>query len=389
MNVKLIAKTISNTLVVSILTLVLMPASFAKRGGGGKPPPDAETPCEASVEKEPAIVYLTATERTGPKKDFVYTRDLMLASADGCHTTMLIEHAAQWLPDTRKNEGTDRFIVNVGGVRLVTLGNHGVVSWYNTYQQPWTLEYLEFDFDSEGKIELSPDGQQSYVSSMGYLIVEQDIRILGNGDLLAALIEKKDNDAPRRVVVVNLTADDDDEQVLSSGICHYTGSDSNCYNARYGSLIWDPLGHMFYVDMTYIPEGLGYQKTIVRYEYEQTTGWSGPRPIVTTIGADPFQQDLTINGVSLDGLISYTFLQDLPNNGAERLAGILDPEICIPTICNGVDWVIDGADHFGTWTADNTILSMDNGNLVEYLDPFSSSDTRILIQNIHSFDSDL
>jgi hypothetical protein len=379
---------------ITILTLCLFlaPTLFAAKGGGkGKPPteppPDEETPCETSVEKEPAIVYLTATEKTGPRKDFVYTRDLMFASADGCHTTMLIEHAAQWLPDTKKNEGKDRFIVNVSGVRLVTYGNHGVVSWYNTYQQPWTLEYLEFDFDSEGNIFLPLDGQQSYSSSIGYLIVEQDIRILENGDLLAVTLEKKDNEDPRRIVVVNLTTGN--EQVLSSGVCHYTDPLGNCYKPRYGNLIWDPIGQMFYVDLTYIPEGLGYQKTIVRYEFEQTIGWSGPQPIVTTIGADPFQQDLTINGVSLDGLISYTFLQDLPNNGAERLAGILDPENCISVICNGVDGVIEGADYFGAWTAEDTILSKDNENLVEYPDPFSSSDTRILIRNIHSFDSDL
>ena len=34
--------------------------------------------------------------------------------------------------------------------------------------------FLEFDFDSEGNIFLSPEGQQSSVSGIGYLIVEQD-----------------------------------------------------------------------------------------------------------------------------------------------------------------------------------------------------------------------
>jgi hypothetical protein len=111
--------------------------------------------CETSTGKEPAIVYLTETEKTGPRKDFVYTRDLWLVSADGCVTTMLIDDAAQWLPDTKKNEGKNRFIENVSDVRLVTSENHGVVSWIDNYEQPWMLEYLEFDFDSKGNISIT------------------------------------------------------------------------------------------------------------------------------------------------------------------------------------------------------------------------------------------
>ena len=358
-----------------------------------EPEPDPGDPCSTSVETDPAIVYLTATEKTGPRSDFVYTRDLMLASADGCHKTMLIEHAAQWLPDTKKNEGKDRGIKNVSGVRLVTYGYHGVVSWYNTYQDPWTLEYLEFDFDSVGNISLSPDGQQSYSSIRGS-ILEQDIRILENGDLVAATIETPlDSDYQSSSIVVrNLITED--EQVLSSGTCHYTDPDENCYKPMFGKLVWDPTGEMLYVDMTYTPEEFVSQRAIVRYEFEQTSGWSGPRPIVTTFGADPIEQDLSVEGVSLDGLIAYTFWQDRPNIGSDRRAGILDPEECLMLdICNGVDGIIEGVDDFGAWTAEDTILSEDNGNLVEYLDPLGvPSNTRILIQNIASgatFDSDL
>lgn len=348
----------------------------------------SEDNCETSVEKAPAIAYLTETEKTGPRKDYVYTRDLMLASADGCITTLLLEHAAQWLPDTKKNESKNRFIENVDGVRLVTSGNHGIVSWYDVYEDPWMLEYIEFDFDSEGNVFTTPDDKGSYVSSIGYLIVEQDIRILDNGDLLAALIEKEDNGAPRRVLVVNLTTGE--EQILSSGLCHYEAPDGNCFNTRYGSLIWDPAGHMFYVDLTNVSDYSDYQNYLVRYEFDQLGGWFGPQPIMTTVGANPVQKDLKIDGVSLDGLISYTFLEELPVNGSQKFGGILNPETCLPTLCDGLDGIVAWDGHLGKWTSDNTILSFDNRNIVEYLDPLFSTESRILIRGVDtSFDTDL
>ena len=343
--------------------------------------------CETSVEKEPAIVYLTETGKTGPRKDFVYTQDLMLASADGCLTTLLVEDAAQWLPDTKKNEGKNRFIENVSDLRLVSSGNHGVVSWNDTYEAPWMLEYLEFDFDSEGNIFVTPDDKGSYVSSIGYLIVEQDIRILGNGDLLVAMIEKEDNGAPRRVVVVNLTTGE--EQILSSGLCHYEAPDGNCYTPWYYSLIWDPAGHAFYMDLRYRRADSHDENYLVRFEHEQASGWSVPQPIMTTVGTDPVQKQLLLEGVSLDGLISYSYLQELPVNGSQFFGGILNPEVCIPALCDGSDGIVAWDGHLGKWTADDTILSLDRGNLVEYLNPFLSTDKRILMRGVREFDSDL
>jgi hypothetical protein len=73
MSVKFAIKTTITQLTILTLCLFLVPTSFAKKGGGGKPPrPDEETSCATSVEKEPAIVYLTATEKTGSRKDFTY-----------------------------------------------------------------------------------------------------------------------------------------------------------------------------------------------------------------------------------------------------------------------------------------------------------------------------
>jgi len=348
----------------------------------------SEDSCETSTEKEPAIVYLTETEKTGPRKDFVYTRDIMLSSADGCLTTMLIDDAAQWLPDTKRNEGKNRFIENVSDVRLVTTGNHAVVSWLDAYEQPWMLEYLEFDFDSEGNIFNISNDLGSYVSSIGYLIVEQDIRVLENGDLLAAFIEKEDNAAPRRVVVVNLMTGD--EQVLSSGLCHYLATDGNCYNPTYGGLVWDPTGQMLYVDLTYKPVDSSYKNHLVRYELEQTGEWVGPLPIMATINTDPPQKDLAVIGVSLDGLVSYTYLERLPtDNGSQRFWGIVNPEDCTSVLCDGLDGLTQGDGGIGKWTADDTNLFFDNWNIVECLDPYLCTNTKILVRGVSRFDSDL
>lgn len=344
--------------------------------------------CESSVEKEPAIVYLTETEKTGPRKDYVYTRDLMLTSADGCHTTMLIDDAAQWLPDTKKNEGIDRHIEDVGKLRLITSGNRGVVSWIDTYGDQWKLEYLEFDYDSEGNIHILPDSLRFYLSNVDYLIVGQDIRILDNGDLLAVTIEKEENGASSRVMAVNLTTGE--EQVLSSGSCHIEAPDGNCFKPRYQGAVWDPSGQMFYTTLYNVSDYPTYQTYLVRYELDALNSWSGPRPIVTTLGTSPTQRSLSLEGVSLDGLVSYEFTEELQPNGSQRLGGIIDPEICVTALCNGSDGVVAWDGHRGVWTADDTILSFDNGNIVEYSDPIFSTNTIILVSGAGpDFDTDL
>ena len=69
LNAKLITRTASNILIVSILTLVLMPASFAKRGGGGKPPPEpVETSC-ADAESESDFPAFAANNLSMDAKD--------------------------------------------------------------------------------------------------------------------------------------------------------------------------------------------------------------------------------------------------------------------------------------------------------------------------------
>jgi hypothetical protein len=211
--------------------------------------------------------------------------------------------------------------------------------------------------------------------------------MLENGDLLAAFIEKEDNAAPRRVVLVNLTTGD--EQILGSGLCHYAAPDGNCYNPWYGGLVWDPAGQMFYVDLTYRPVNANYQKNLVRYESDQAGAWTGPIPIMTTNATDPAQFDLAISGVSLNGLISYIYGQELPVNGWQRIWGIADPELCKSELCDGSDGLVQEDGGIGKWTADDTNLFLDNGNLVECLDPYLCTKTRILVRGVHHFDSDL
>lgn len=91
MNVKLITKTISNTLIVSILTLVLMPASFAKRGGGGKPPPPEPEPVETSCKGYGSDFPAFAVKQLKyGRKGSVSGYDILLSNQGGDCTVKLV-----------------------------------------------------------------------------------------------------------------------------------------------------------------------------------------------------------------------------------------------------------------------------------------------------------
>jgi hypothetical protein len=308
--------------------------------------------------------------------------------------------AAKWLPDTKGNAGKNRFIENVGGLRLVTLGDQGiirgVISWYDTYREPWALEYQEFLYDQDKDIFTYVSEQGSYTSSMeDYLIVEQDVRIVETDTddeyyLLAALIEKEDNEAPRRIVVVNLS--NGEEQEISSGTCHFVDPDDPeelCFGPRYGPLHWDPTGSAFYVAYEHTPETGHYLDYIFRIRSDLNGGWLTPEPIVTNVGTDPFQVDLYIAGVSLDGFISYGYRNpDYSGNASSNLRGILDPGSCSPNPCTGgAGIVMEG--RAGRWTAEGTMIFKENGNLHEYIDPSVSEEIRTLITGVDVYDSDL
>lgn len=347
-------------------------------------------PCATSMETDPAIVYLTPSVKTGPRKDYVYTTDLKVTTSDGCKTTMLIEHAEQWLPATRKNEGKNRFIENVSRLRLTTSQNRGIVSWIDAYKEPWVLEYMEIFYDEQGDISINPV-LGSYVSSIGYLITDQEILIQENGDLLAAVIEKEDNQATRRITVVNLSNPAEPEQVIESGTCFYLGPDGLCYSPRYGYLHWDPTGDVFYVEYQHAPETGFYTDYIFRVSSDLAGGWLPPEPLMTNVGTDPFQRELDLTGVSLDGLVGFELLNpDYSGNASPHLRGILDPGNCVPANpCNGNDamYLMEGAS--GPWTAEDTMLFRDDGNILEYLNPYVSQESRTIVVGAGEFDSDM
>ena len=90
MNVKLITRTISNTLIVSILTLVLMPASFAKRGGGGKPPPEPEPVETSCIEYASPFPAFAVKQLKYGRKGSVSGYDILLSNQDGGCTVKLV-----------------------------------------------------------------------------------------------------------------------------------------------------------------------------------------------------------------------------------------------------------------------------------------------------------
>ena len=152
MNAKLITKTTSKILIVSILALLIMPTGFAKKGGngGGKPGNGGGDPvCTDLEDKTPAIAFVTTFEKTGGR-DGYYFEDIYLSNSSGCNTHLVMAEAAKWLPNTKKNEGKNRFIRNVSGLKLgFNSNNRGIVVWYNTYTDPWSLSYFKFSYDPD------------------------------------------------------------------------------------------------------------------------------------------------------------------------------------------------------------------------------------------------
>jgi hypothetical protein len=155
-------------------------------------------------------------------------------------------------------------------------------------------------------------------------------------------------------------------------------------------LRWDPSGTAFFVEYQHAPETGYYTDYIFRVRSDFAGGWLAPEPIMTNVGTDPFQRQLGINGVSLDGLVGYSFLNpDYSGNASPFLRGILDPDSCTPDPCDGNDGLVLMEGRAGPWTAEGTILYWEDGDLYEYVDPFGSPESRIIIIGADESDPDL
>lgn len=193
-------------------------------------------PCANNPSKDPAIVYLTVTEQLERKG--AYTRDIKLVSASGCDSYMLLDDAAEWLPDIKQNRNVNRFIRSVSHLRVSIRGDIGVAMWVDTYIRPWPLMVLWFEFDSTGNLTVAPAGPQRFDSPLGYDITHGEPLITTSGELIVAMIERfapPDPPADWLTSVVNLT--NGIHEIITSGNCQVQDDLGDCYIPDWGDIV--------------------------------------------------------------------------------------------------------------------------------------------------------
>lgn len=331
----------------------------------------AENACTGEESKVPAIAYLTERETTFD----VNTRDLYVSSRSGCDHYLLLENAVEYLSDTPQNNGINRFIRNVNGLRVDVQGNLGVVTWQDTYQTPWALMGIVFTLEADGSIILEPGSPwQLYKSVDAFDVVDADVHISDAGEIELVMLERSLDVDPSLQIVSIYNVATDSYQVISSGDCHVQDQDSVCYAPRYNVTLWDPSGDAFY----FTPENsVSGERVVARVVYS-SEGWGQPELVMSPAEA------LNLRSVSRTGLLAYTFEQQLYNkrgrpSGSHRVMAIADIAGCIAEPCTPAfgELANQPAVDYDRWTADGAILFIDSSNgqlsIQECVDPLTGA----------------
>jgi len=315
----------------------------------------AEIACSEPDPKEPTIAYLTEFDTSGE----VNTADIYLSNASGCEQTLLVDDAFQYLPDTKQNEGVNRFIKSVRHLRYAVRGNRGIVTWIDSYQDPWVQVGIDFVFDTNGSIYPDSGGpRQLYVSPEGHDILGSDVRINDQGEAVLVMMEYNLidglNDSPRVVSVYN--ADSGEYEVIIAGDCPIQDDTADCFVPRYGEIRWHPFGNEIYFsvenDFT-----LNDKKLIARIARADGV-WLQPNLL---IGLGPSDQGTQLGTVSAADLMTFLAESEITNKQGKIMGigwgmYIIDIGECSEISClpsDGVSFVTAERDP-GVWTKDGS-----------------------------------
>lgn len=341
----------------------------------------AETACTGDEPKEPTIAYVTGLDTSGD----IWTGDLYLSSASACDQYLLVEDAAQLLPDNNQIPQDDRFIQWVDFLRFTVRGNTGVVTWIDGSQGRSDVMGLVFDFDSSGTITLRFRDPVALYSAAGDLrLRHQDVRIDENGDVELILLERSFDGTSRRVSTYNVSSGA--QTTLMSGNCEVQGNEDCFVPSLY--VFWGADGNEVIVEIANVftandKKGLASMRRVAGT-------WQQPKLLLaTTTSFLPWD-------VSRAGLMLLWYEETIVNKrgkptGWNRVAGVLDLLDCESLPCSIADTLpipaLSGMNRNYVWTSGGSILAYDgvntgqNGFLEEYLYPFTTGEGR-LIENV-------
>jgi hypothetical protein len=350
-----------------------------------------ETTCTGEESKEPTIAFLTETDRSGE----VYTADIFLSTTSGCDQYLLVEDAHQYLPDTKQNEGVNRFIKAVRDLRFATRGNFGVVSWHDSYQDPWVQMGITFMWDSNGIVLSGPSEPWPMFNSLqGHDIVDADVRINEFGDVVLVMTEWSVDDTVRLISTYNV--DTTEYEVISSGDCQVEDSSGECFVPYLYSIRWSPDGQTIYFSPRNSLSG-NDRKVLARMRWLGNS-WSEPELVMETA---PGHQSLNLGTISVAGLLTYRVEEVLTNKGGkvrgwQRADGLVDLSDCALTPCwsdDGVKLPSLGINQVWIWTPFESLLIKEQSGttfiLGEMADPITGARTPLSIEGVRVFDSSL
>ena len=349
----------------------------------------ADVSCTGIEDKEPTIAYLTDSELV----DGISTADIYLSTASGCDQYLLIEDASQFLPDTKQNEGQNRFIKNVSALRFTTHENRGWVVWVDYYQEPSPIIGLEVEFDDLGNVTtVSPEPVILYQSSENYDVLYVDVRANDSGQFEIVLLEKLIGASDRKLSLLNI--DIKQKELIISGRCLVIDELGACYSFRYGYPRWGYVDDEVYVSLSNESD-IDY--SIITRITKVNEIWGSP---VVVMAGDANELETSLGAISATGLMTYASLREITNKrgrvtGREREFWLIDLQTCLESSCMVSDGVkIGGPDenmYYTEWSKDERLLFMhisgSTYEIREYFNPLDEVYGPLRIEGVQDWDT--